>query len=66
MESTPATVTIEQHAPHSVTISRTATGAVTIEVKCYDTRPILAENAARDVFDRMQLVYPPKTKEAPK
>lgn len=53
----------QETAPHSVTIARTASGAMTWEVKVYDLHPEDALRTATDIAALLQARYPAPSKE---
>jgi hypothetical protein len=58
----PETQLIQNVAPHSVEISRNASGGVSISVKCYGETVEEASGKARKMFEDLDSCYPVQAK----
>jgi len=58
----PETQLIQNVAPHSVEISRNASGGVSVSVKCYAKTVEEARDRARKMFEELDTVYPAQVK----
>ena len=58
LKDEPAVVTHLTVAPHSVEISRNASGGVSVSVKCYGSTPEEAAQMARSMFQNLDQEFP--------